>query len=114
MTKARIKNLTEEINTVFLAADAEGKIQILHSPKNFGGTRLQPKNKVVALVGLGTQATTVQMDERNAFAVVSLLCPNLNLVNAETMAEGIKSIPILDENMVITCDAINISSPCLG
>jgi hypothetical protein len=31
-------NLVEEIDTVILAADANKRIMILHSPKNFGGT----------------------------------------------------------------------------
>ena len=107
----RIRNFTEEINAVFFATDAEGKIQILHSPKNFGGTRLCPKHKVAALVGLSTRATTVQLDKKHAVTVTSLCCPNLSLVNAETTAEGIKSIPIPDDNTVITCDATNIFLP---
>ncbi len=107
----RIRNFTEEINAVFFAADAEGKIQILHSPKNFGGTRLRPKHKVAALVSLGTRATTVQLDEKHAVSVTSLRCPNLNLVDAQSTAEGIKSIPIPDDNAVITCDATNIFLP---
>ena len=80
-------------------ADIEGKFQILHSPKNLGGTRSHPKNKVLALVGLGTQATAVQLDEMHTVMVVSLRCLNLNLVDAETTVEGIRSIPIPDEKL---------------
>jgi hypothetical protein len=35
----KLRRLVEEINTVILSADANNSIMILHSPKNFGGTR---------------------------------------------------------------------------
>ena len=35
----KLRSLVEDIDTVILAADANNKIVILLSPKNFGGTR---------------------------------------------------------------------------
>ncbi len=35
----KLRQLVKEINTVILAADANKRIMILHSPKNFGGTQ---------------------------------------------------------------------------
>ena len=65
--EAKLKDLIEEIDTVILAADANRKLAILHSPKNFGGTRTRPDNKVACLIGLGTKATPVILDLNSAF-----------------------------------------------
>ena len=50
----KLRSLVEEIDTVILAADANNKIMILHSPKNFGGTRSRPDNKVVCMLGMSS------------------------------------------------------------
>jgi hypothetical protein len=39
-------SLVKDIDTVILGADASRNIMILHSPKNLGGTRTRPDNKV--------------------------------------------------------------------
>ena len=64
----KLQSLVEEINTVILAADANNKIMILHSPKNFGGTRSRPNNKVVCMLGLGAHAMYIFIDLRTALA----------------------------------------------
>jgi hypothetical protein len=51
--KAKLCALVEEIKTVILAADSNRNIMILHFPKNFGGTRSRPENKVVCMLGVG-------------------------------------------------------------
>ena len=56
-----------DLETV-VAADANNQIMILHSPKNFGGTRSRPDNKVVCMLGLGAHATYVLIDLRTALA----------------------------------------------
>jgi len=38
-TEAKLRDLVDELDTVILAADANRNIMLLHSPKNFGGTR---------------------------------------------------------------------------
>ncbi len=42
---ARIGALTSELKSIFFSADNNGKIQIVHSPINFGGSRMRPEHK---------------------------------------------------------------------
>ncbi len=51
--EAKLGALVEEMDTVILAADSNGNIMILHSPKTFGGTRSCPENKVVCMLVVG-------------------------------------------------------------
>ncbi len=64
---AKLWDLVEEIDTVILAADSNRNVIIFHSPKNFGGTRSRPENKVSCLIGLGDRATAVLIDLTSAF-----------------------------------------------
>jgi hypothetical protein len=59
---AKLQALVEEIDTVILAANASRNIMILHSPKNFGGTRTHYNSKVVCMLGLGPQAICLLLD----------------------------------------------------
>jgi hypothetical protein len=45
LTEAKIRDLVDEIDTVILTAYANENIMLLHSPKNFGGTRSRPNNR---------------------------------------------------------------------
>jgi hypothetical protein len=47
----KLQSLVKEIDTDTLAAYASRKIMILQSPKNFGGTRTRPDNKVICMLG---------------------------------------------------------------
>ena len=47
----RLIALMEEIDMVILLADKDKKIAIVHNPKNFGGTRTRPTNKIACLIG---------------------------------------------------------------
>jgi hypothetical protein len=58
-TEAKIRDLVDEIDTVIFIADANRNIMLLHSPKNFGGTRSRPDNKVSCMIGLGAQAISI-------------------------------------------------------
>ena len=109
--KKRIKAFTEDRNAVFLAADNDGKVQVFHHPVDLGGTRTRPKNKVVAMAGLGSHGTAVQLDTRQAVNILQLRCPDLNLIDAENTATGIKTIAAPPDNAVVTCDATNIFLP---
>jgi hypothetical protein len=71
--KAKLQALVEKIDTVILAADSNGDIMILHSPKNFGGTRSHPKNKVVCMLGVGPQAICILLDLNTVFRDIQLL-----------------------------------------
>ncbi len=71
----KLRSLVEEIDTVILAANANNKIMILHNPKNFGGTRSRPDNKVVCMLGLGAHAMYVLIDFRIALADCQIVVP---------------------------------------
>ena len=48
----KMKYLSKEHNFI-LIADNKKQVTILHNLKNYGGTILQPTNKVAALFGIG-------------------------------------------------------------
>ena len=63
------------MDTVILAANAYNKIMILHSPKNWGGTRSSPDNNGVCMLGLSAQAMYVLIDLRTVLADCKSLVP---------------------------------------
>ncbi len=71
----KLRQLFKKIDTVILAADANNCIMILHSPKNFGGTQTQPKNKADCMLGMGTQAVSVLVDYAQRLQTVTSSCP---------------------------------------
>ncbi len=44
----KVSSMTKEIDTIIWATDANNKIMILYSPKNFGGNRSRPDKKLFA------------------------------------------------------------------
>jgi hypothetical protein len=88
----KIKSLVEEIGTVILAADETKNVMIFHSPKNFGGTRTQPKNKVVGMTGLGAQATWVKINLTSALADCNIVVPTVNELTATTTTQEVATI----------------------
>lgn len=70
-----LRNITEEQDYVILTADGERKIQILHSLKNTGGTRLRPESKVIALVGTGNVAVPVVVKMESILAECAIRTP---------------------------------------
>ena len=64
----KLRQVVEDIDTVILAVNSSNRIMLLHSPKNFGGTRTRPANKVICLMGMGTQAVSVLVDLKSALA----------------------------------------------
>ena len=73
-TEAKLRDLVDELDTVILAADANRNIMLLHSPKNFGGTRSRPDNKVTCMIGFGARAASILPDLNSAF-VDTRRCP---------------------------------------
>jgi hypothetical protein len=59
---SKLRDLVEESDTMFLGT-MNGKIIIMHSPTNFGGTRSRKTNKIACLMGLGTISTGVLLNE---------------------------------------------------
>eukprot|EP00957_Ditylum_brightwellii_P210619 15365185-Ditylum_brightwellii.AAC.1 len=81
---AKIQSLAEDIGIVFLVADEDKKIAILHGPKNVGGMRTRPSNKVAAMVGLGPMAIRVLINEKMALENCKLVTPTIKEFEACT------------------------------
>ena len=60
----KLRELTEEKDTVFFGT-TNGKVLILHSPINFGGTRARKTNNLACLLGLGPEAIGVILKEES-------------------------------------------------
>jgi hypothetical protein len=85
--------MVKEIDTVILAANASGNIMILHSPKNYGGTRTCPDNKVVCMLGLGPHAICILLDLKTAFLDISIMVPLVQDLAGCISAEEVENIP---------------------
>ena len=58
-TNEDTKTATYDADGVALGADAEGKIFMIHSMRNLGGSLRRPENKIAAMVGMGSNPTGV-------------------------------------------------------
>jgi len=103
--------LGEEIDTVILAADANNKIIILLSPKNFGGTRSRPDNKVGCMLGLGAHATYVLIDSRTALADCQIVVPAVTDLSDCESAQDVTNIPAPEENGLADFEGSSIFIP---
>ncbi len=103
--------MVEEIDTVILAANADNKIMILHSPKNFGGTRSRPDNKVVCMLGLGAHATYVLIDSRTALADCQIVVPAVTDLSDCESAQDVANIPAPEENGLVDFEGSSIFIP---
>jgi hypothetical protein len=84
----KLQQVTEEIDTVILAVNASNGIIMLHSPKNFGGRRTRPANKLVCMIGMGSQAVSVLIDLNLTLANCNIIVPIvLNLLGCTTAQE---------------------------
>jgi hypothetical protein len=108
----KLKQLVKEIDTVILAADANKNILILHSPKNFGGTRSRPSNKVVRMIGLGNQGTYVSIDLNSALTDHCIAIPSFSdLADCKT-AEDVANLPTPEEDSTIGFEGSSVFIPC--
>ena len=60
--KAMMKLITDDQNYVLFGADSRGRIRIIHSVKNLGGTMLRSQDKLAALLGTLSNAICVELD----------------------------------------------------
>jgi len=95
----KLRSLVEEIDTVILAANANNKIMILHSPKNFGGTRSKsrPNNKVVCMLGLGAHAMYVFINLRTALSDCQIVVLAVADLSDCESAQDVAHIPAPEE-----------------
>jgi len=114
-TKAKLRDLVDEIDTVILAADAKRNIMLLHSPKNFGGTRSRPDNKVTCMIGFGARAASILPDLNSAFVDTRIVVPSVQDLAVCESAEEVANIPAPNENGVVGFEgsAIFIPGPVL-
>ena len=98
---AKLKDLIEENDTVILAADANKKLAVFHSPKNFSGTRTRPDNKVACLIGLGNKATPVILDLESALQSVRIRVPGVLELSGCTTAEEVAALAAPGEDEII-------------
>ena len=57
----RVKNMTEEKNDIVTCVDGEGKIQLVHSISNLGGTRARSNNKILGIIRMDNQGVCVEL-----------------------------------------------------
>ena len=106
-----VQSLVEEIDAVISAADANNKIMILHSPKNFGGTRLRPDDTVVCMQGLGTYTMYVHINLRTALVDCQIVVPVVtDLFDWET-ANDVANIPAPKEDGLIGFESSAVFMP---
>jgi hypothetical protein len=110
-TEAKLRDLVDELDTVILAADANRNIMLLHSPKNFGGTRSRPDNKVTCMIGFGARAACIFPDLNSAFADIRIVVPSVNELAACESAEELANIPTPNENGAIGFEGSGIFIP---
>ena len=89
----KLQQVTEEIDPVILAANGSNGIIMLHSPKNFGGTRTRPANKLVCMIGMGSQAVSVLVDLNSALANCNIIVPTVLDLSGCTTAQEVEDIP---------------------
>ena len=78
----RLNSLADNIITVILAADADKQVSILHSPKNFGGTRMRPSNKNACLLGSGPRESCALFNQATALNSCKMATPTLEAIKA--------------------------------
>jgi hypothetical protein len=89
----KLQQVTEEVNTVILAANASNRIMLLHSPRNFGGTRTRPANKLVCMIGMGPQAVSILVNLNLVLMNCNIIVPTVDKLSGCTTAQEIKDIP---------------------
>jgi hypothetical protein len=94
LNETKLRDLVEEIDTVILAADSNRNVILFHSPKNFGGTRSRPENKVSCLIGLGDRATAVLLDLNTAFQNLQMTVPSVRDLSECESAEEITNLAL--------------------
>jgi hypothetical protein len=88
-------------------------IMILHSPKNFGGTRTHPHNKVICMLGPGSQAICILLDLNMAFIDLNIVVPLVQDLTGCNSAEEVANIPAPEENRLVGFEGSAIFIPGL-
>ena len=111
----RLDYLTNDEDIVFLGANAIHEIQIFHSPRNLGGSVMRKVNKFVCLIGMGPNATCIEIDKvETSMSKVEVCTPTLDnwkvvptLQRSKTRQKGKIQTRLLS-------GALSFSSSCHG
>ena len=76
-TRDRIKNTTEDKDDVVACVDGENKAQLIHSISNLGGTRSRSKDKILGIIGMEQQGTSIELVTDSVAADCNLPAPSL-------------------------------------
>ena len=74
----RIKTLTQDPDDVVACADSEGKVNLIHSMKNLGGRLRRPEDKILALVGMDSEAVVVEVVKSSLAKGCNFKAPKLS------------------------------------
>jgi hypothetical protein len=96
----KLQQVTEDIDTVILAAKENRQIMMFHSPRNFGGTRTRPENKLVCMLGMGPQAVSVLVELNSALANCDIIVPTVDELSGCTTAQEVEDIPAPTGNVL--------------
>ncbi len=86
---------------------------ILHSPKNFGGTRSRPDNKVLFMLGLSVHAMYLFIDLRTALTDCQIVVAVVRDIYDCKTAQDVADIPAPKENCLIGFEGSSIFIPDL-
>jgi hypothetical protein len=99
--KDRIRDIWSEEEAVILGVkevESEGigenvfEVRIFHSPKNMGGTRCRPLDKLIALEGLGHEAPPVLFDPEHALKAYKANTPKPDAISACDSPEAVAEL----------------------
>ncbi len=85
--------MVEEVDTVIIAAIANKNIMIMHSPKNFGGTRTRPDNKAICMFGIGSLAVSILIDLNSALAKCNIIVSVVQELSGYKTVLAVANIP---------------------
>ena len=87
-SEEKVKNLTEDKDKIVACVDGEGKIQLVHSISNLGGTRSRTNNKIVGIMGIEHQGICVELIETSMISDCTFDAPSLEAYkNCKTSEE---------------------------
>lgn len=98
----KLRALTEDPDTVILAAGNKNQVIVFHSPCNFGGKRFRTANKVGALMGFGPVAGSVIVDENTLTAECEIVSPTIDELVACSTAAEVEALPIPSARGAVT------------
>ncbi len=107
----KLRQLVKEIDTFILEADANKRIMILHSPKNFGGTQTQSKNKVVCMSGMGTQSVSNLVGLNLMLKNCNIIAPTVDKLSRWKTAQEVEDILIPATNGLVGFKGLAIFIP---